>query len=141
VRSRVTPVSAVIHDRIPDPPATDDHIVAPVVDPFVPQATDDVGGRLSSTASSTPIDTLHLGPLPANAGATLDPLLLGAAQGERVRAVALGAHSSAIVANGNDTRLVEVGDRLGSAIVTSIDDAGISLSDHRRLTLAVGHVP
>jgi hypothetical protein len=136
VRSRAasTPVPPPVAPSSREAIAED--VPLPNVDPFVPQAEDEREPQ-HVPPLSTPTAPWHLGPLPANAGAALSPLPLVSAQVVRLQAVAVGARPSAVIEDGDGPRLVELGDRIGSATITSIDENGISLSDRGRLTLSV----
>lgn len=53
----------------------------------------------------------------------------------RVLAVVTGSDPGAIVDDGSGPRLVRIDDRVGTVLLTAIDDSGISLSDGRHLAI------
>lgn len=64
------------------------------------------------------------------------PALLPARSPSRVTAIATGTHPTAIIErDGDPPRLVTVGDAIDGAVVESIDDDAVVLSNGRRLSL------
>jgi hypothetical protein len=72
--------------------------------------------------------------LPPNAGASDLPVLT-VASAPVVRAVILGESSRALIELGGDVHVFAVGDRIGSATISSIRSDGVTLSNAVRLPL------
>jgi hypothetical protein len=138
VRSRIgTP--AVPSSASPTPADAAIALVAPAGDPFVPRVieADASTGRGSASSALAPLMPLsHLGPLPANLGAGgISPLDLAKATTPTVSAIVTGDHPTALVVDGDQPRVIAIGDRLDGSTVVSIDEGGVALSSGQRLTL------
>jgi len=59
--------------------------------------------------------------------------------GPIVRAIVTGSQPRALIEIGGSVRMIAVGDRVGEAIVLSIDSEGVSLSGSVRLPIAADH--
>jgi hypothetical protein len=129
---RATAASATLPPPLLVPPLA---IVVPDGDPFAPRATDDAASPSHELrpASSFPFAFTRVGPLPPNAGAGAFPLARATTV---VRAIALGTNPRALIDDGGGTHLVAAGDRLGTTTVATVDAAGVTLADGRRLPLA-----
>jgi hypothetical protein len=114
-----TPTAPVTLD-VPHPMA----FMRPNGDPFAPRV-----------AADTTIALQRIGPLPVNSGAGFVPFDVHAASPSTLMAVVLGPHPAAVISALGDTRVVALGDPVGGATVVSIDAAGVTLSDARRLSL------
>ena len=77
-------------------------------DPFVPLAPSDTSQSLVVSASTS------------------------------VRAVALGMQPTALVQDGQATRLVGIGDALEGSTIVQIDSTGVTLGNGQKLSLATG---
>jgi hypothetical protein len=100
---------------------------APRRDPFEGDAAG-VGPGPNATPPALPAPP----PLPVPLGSAP----LGAPGAERVAAIATGARPYALVASGDRTRVVTIGDRVDGASITAIAIDGVRLSDGRTLTIA-----
>jgi hypothetical protein len=102
--------------------------VAPRRDPFV-------GAPVSSAAQpvtdAPAFPRVAPPPIPGAPTAAIG----NAAQGERVTAIVTGAHPYALVANGERTRVVTIGDRVAGVPIAAIGVQGVRLADGRSLMI------
>lgn len=111
--------------------------VLPRRDPFAEaprDAPNPVPAPAAQNAPAMPSIPAAIGPLPPNAGAAGTPLPPAASA--RVTAVVTGTHPFALVEEGGTTRIVTIGDALGSGRVDAIGADGVHLDGGATLAVA-----
>jgi hypothetical protein len=133
----LTPSDVRSQSGAPQPPRMEPPVAAPAQLAPVAPARDAFAPRIAvpdDAEPPVPVPVARIVPAMPPTGTLGAPAL--AARATRVTAIAIGSHPVALIERDGDARAITIGDRIGSARVTAIDEATVTLNDGTHLGIS-----